>query len=299
MKTFTKKRILSLLMASALVGACAKKNDDGASADSSPGETESAVEAGLTVVSGMMDEQANASLALSSERVRNSPWALLLPEAFAANCSRAVANTCSSGVRSALYDDCAVAGTLRTLNGQVDLTYSQAACTLASNGDSVTRVYNVTVNGPRGGSYTLSSHSATDYTGATYGGGGVLTKTSAGWNVQILGRHSSFTLGGRERMSVSVRTLSDLQVTGGISRASRTVSGGQLQVNHNRAGFTAVFAPSNLQWSSSCCHPTSGQLAVTYSGSKTGSATVTFNGCGSASLSESGQTTSLALSYCE
>lgn len=294
----TKMKLRTMALATLLLAACSKKSDDAATVDAGLNSSESAVEAGITVVSGMADEQSGASLALRSEK-RASPWAMLLPEAVAANCTRAVSSTCSSGVRGVVYGDCAVPGTLRTLSGRVDLTYSQANCSLAVTNDTVTREYNVEISGPRGGVYTLSSANATDYNGQTYGGGGELTKTAGGWEIDILGRHARFDRNGNNWMNVSVRTLTPLQVTGGLGRASRTVNGGQLQVNHNIAKFTAVFTPSNLQWTASCCHPTSGQLGVTYSGSKTGSATVTFNGCGSAELSEGGQTSTISLSYCE
>jgi len=77
------------------------------------------------------------------------------------------------------------------------------------------------------------------------------------------------------------------------------MNGGSLEVNHNLAGFTAIFTPSNLQWSAGCCHPVAGSLAVTYSGSKTGTATVSFNGCGSATVNQDGQSQAVEFSYCE
>lgn len=297
-----KTTILCLAVLTAV--GCGRRSDDGSSAEDSLNATESVVESGVTVVSGMADEQSNSSLALKSEPEKPTIWWVLLrPEtASATACSRAVAATCSSGQRSALYADCSVSGTLRTMNGQVDLSYSQTDCSMALTGDSVTRSFNVTVTGARSGQFTLSSQSQTDYVGNTYGGGGRLTKTSGGWDLEILGRHSSFERNGRRLMSVSVRTLSPLHVSGSLGRSSRSVSGGQLEVNHNLAGFTAVFAPSAshpLQWTAGCCHPTSGQLGVTYSGAKTGSATVDFAGCGTANLTEGGQTSQITLSYCE
>jgi hypothetical protein len=158
----------------------------------------------------------------------------------------------------------------------------------------------LSIVGPRGGTVTNASSTSSDYTGASYGGGGRLTKTASGYDLDILGKHKSLTYNSKSIFNISIRTLSTMQVTGGLSRSSRTLNGGQLQINHNLAKFTATIVPTNLQYSNTCCHPISGSLALTYSGSKTGSATITFSsGCGVASKTENGQSSQVELSYCE
>lgn len=279
---------------------CAKQN----SADSAEVVSPEAavVEAAASSVGDISDEQANENYAvvrtesLSKYAILEN---LLFPKATASGfCGRAVSATCSQGMREADYSDCNP--TLSTtLDGFVRLTYSEAACTLSSSGDTVARTYDLTLSGPHGGVATVSSAAASDYRGTSYGGGGVLTKTASGYSIDVLGKHIALNFRSIPLYNVSIRTLSTLQLTGTLSRSNRVWSSGQLEVNHNLAGFTAVFQPSNLQWSSSCCYPVSGSLSVQYSGSRTGSATVTFNGCGTANYSDGVQQKTIALNYCE
>ncbi|MCE3011236.1 MAG: hypothetical protein LW875_11560 [Proteobacteria bacterium] len=291
------KKVLVSLMLIGLVAGCGKKEEAQTSVD----PVEATMESGLSVISGMADEQAGSGYAIMNKSLP-SVWDVLAPQAAVASsaCSRALSSSCVSSRRSASHNGCSVGAGLVTLTGQVDLTYSQSSCLMTNNGDSVTRTYNVQFEGPRGATLSLSSAVETDYRGSSYGGGGRLTKTASGFDLEVFGRHSQLVSSrGRQLYDVSVRTLSPLSISGSLSRSSRTVISGSLEVNHNLAGFTAVFTPTNLQWSGSCCHPISGSVSVSYSGAKTGSATVNFNGCGSAQVNQDGQTQTVELSYCE
>lgn len=155
------------------------------------------------------------------------------------------------------------------------------------------------MSGIRGGNLSTSSTTSTDYKNQSYGGGGRLTTTTNGWNLEILGKHKSLNVSGVELANISLRTLSPLLVTGSLSRINRTVSGGQIEVNFNKATTTAVVHPLNLQWSNSCCHPISGSMSLTWSGSKSGTSAVTFQDCGQATIIENGQERNIELSYCE
>jgi len=296
-------QILTTLIAVLVFSSCGKKANDSDGSDSI-NSTEASIESGLSVMNGSMDDQAGSSFASLTTpskptAIASTLYRLALPEAEAVACSRAVVSSCTAGVKSALYNACDLANTLFKMSGQVNLTYSQSDCSLNVNGDTVTRTYSVSISGPRSGTLTLSSNSASDYNGATYGGGGRLTKTASGWNIDVLGKHKSFSRRGFELFNISMRTTSPWQVTGSLSRASRVVNSGVLEINHNLAKFTMTVTPNNLQYSASCCHPVSGSLNVGFSGSKTGNATVSFQSCGVASLLENGQTTALELSYCE
>lgn len=292
------KQILLLSLILTMSIGCKKKLEEDTDLTVDP--VEASVESGVSMISGMSDEQAGTSYAFQSQKIPTSIWEVLLGEkAYAATCTRALYASCNSGVRTASFNQCDVSGSSATLYGDVTLTYSDAACGLSSNGNTVTRTYNIEINGPRGGKIAHSSDNRSDYRGTSYGGGGRLTKTVSGWGLDILGRNSVLTFRGRSIFDVSVRTLSQVSISGSLSRASRLVTGGQIEVNHNMAGFTSVITPSNLQWSNSCCYPVSGSLSVSYSGSKTGSATVTFSGCGSASVNQGGQVSSVNMSYCE
>lgn len=275
---------------------CAAKNSGDPSVAVDP--IEASVEAGVTAADGTIDDQNGSVYALRSP-VRASFLDLLEERASAASCVRAVGMACSAGVRQTSYNDCSGVNSSRDFNGSVTLTYSQAACTLSSNGDTVTRTYSVQISGPRGGVVSNSSSAHTNYLGSSIGGGGQITKTAGGYSLAILGRNSSLSYNSRTLYDISVHTSSPVSVLGSLSRSSRTLDGGAIVVDHNLAGFTATFAPSNLGYSASCCHPVSGSMSVTFAGSKTGSGTITFNSCGSATVNYNGSTSDIALSYCE
>lgn len=247
-----------------------------------------------TALSSLADEQSGASMA----RAENPLITLLLPRAVADSCQRPFYVSCQSGFKSETYDSCPLY--LGKIDGEAQLAYSNGSCSLTTAGQSVSRSYDFTVTGPRGGTYYVTSDTAQDYKGDTYGGGEVLSKTMGGWTVDILGRHKSFvSRRGREAYNVSLRTLQAYTITGSLSRSSRLVNGGQIEVNHNLAGLTALIEPNQVQWSSSCCHPVSGSLTITYSGSRTGSASIEFLGCGAAQIVRAGQIQNIGLSYCE
>ncbi len=300
-------KVISTIAIIALISsACGRRNanDPGQNAMGAVDPVEATIETGVTLINGLADDQAGSSYALSLGNQKTSVWSLLLgKEAYAALCERVAASpmvVCNNNVKEVQYDNCELGTSGRTLNGFVQLTYSHASCTLSTDGDSVNREYDITISGPRGGIVTHTSEAQSDYkVGPAYGGGGTVTKTAAGWDLSVAGRHSSFSFKNREIFNVSVRTIQPLNISGGLGRSNRHISNGQLEVNHNLAKFTAVFTANNLQWTSSCCHPTSGSLGVVYSGSKSGSATVTFNGCGAASVDQGGQQQSIELSYCE
>jgi hypothetical protein len=291
--------LISIVLISTLV-ACGKKENN--EEDVSVGSEEAAVESGITMIGGLADDQSGSSLALKSEV--NNPYPnfmdILAPKAYAANCSRAFFQGCSSGVKSISYDGCEIPGTSKLLDGEVALTYTDSTCSLANNGESVTRTYDIQMSGIRGGVIGYSSAIQKDYREEEYGGGGRITRTPSGWEIDILGRHAQLTFRNREIYNTSIRTLSPVEVTGSLSRTSRLINGGQIEVSHNKAEFTATMTPNNLQWTGSCCHPTSGTLDVVYSGNITGQAIVTFGSvCGQATVDKDGQSKSIQLSYCE
>lgn len=284
-------------------GGCGEKKEDEAS--SSVDSVESTIESGVTAMDGVIDEQVNSiGFSLRAQENRSiAEWvnSVLFPLAHATTCTRARAATCSAGVQTVTYDSCTGPLDLITASGDVTLTYSSANCTMTSTGDSVSRTYDLTLNGPRSGVLTLTSENTAPYDTnvAAFGGGGKLTKTSSGYSLEILGKHKSFSSRGTERFNVSMKTSSAVTVTGGLTRASRTVNGGELIVYHNLARFTATIQPVNLTYTSASCHPATGSLNVTFAGNVTGTATVTFNGDGSATVDHGGTVSTFTLSYCE
>ncbi len=276
---------LILFLATTVV-ACAKTKD---SAEISVNSENAAVEGGITTLNALIDDQAGSSFAAHRAK---SPveklFSLAIPEAYAASCSRALNQACNAGVK---YYETASCDLLRGVqfSGFINLAYSNASCDMSANGDSVTRTYDYDISGPYGGVLAVTSE----------GGGGRLTRTATGWTAEILGKRKVLTYRSREVMNLSISTPQPIEITGTLGRASRVVNSGSFQVVHNKAGFTALYQPSNLTYNNSCCHPVAGTLAVTYSGSISGSGSVTFNGCGSATLVRNGQSQDVQLNYCE
>lgn len=289
------KKLTYTLALVLLTTSCAKKlTEDN---DVTVSNITAEVESGSTAVTSILDEQAGNNYAMSTP-ANKSIFEMVLPKSYALDCMRPFFSACSSGVKAATYNACDVGAF--TLSGSAQLQYSQNLCSMNLNGDSVTRTYSLQRVGPRGGTLSVSSDAKADYRGGTaYGGGGRITKTVSGHTLDILGKHKNLTIRGRSVYDISIKTIAPLQVTGGLDRANRTIQSGQLEVNHNRAGETAVWTYNNVQFSSLCCHPVSGTIDIVWSGAKSGQAQMTFQGCGLAQVTEGGQSTQVEMSYCE
>lgn len=305
MKTTTK--FLGLALIGTLVACGQRQIDDSGFSASSLDNEETSIESGVTALSALADDESGSSLAQGVRPDFNQAiakvWQQLLPEAWAANCTRARFEACladgSGGAyRLTNYAQCVLANNA-TLSGFVKLSYSDAACNI-DVGDTVNRTYDVTFTGVYGGTLAISSARHEDYRGITIGGGGTLARISANeWQLNLAGKHKVLSSPRRKLFDVSVRTTAPLTLTGSLSRQGRIVDGGSYEVNHNLAQFTATYQPHQLTWTGTCCHPISGSLDVVYSGSVTGSAQVTFNGCGSATLVKDNLSRPLNLNYCE
>ncbi len=265
---------------------------------------EAALNAGIASLGGVLDEQIGGA---GFTRVRAPfPAALAfalaepLPRALAAACARAVSQTCSADTKGVAYSGCTGRAGALAYEGSVQLDWTGDGDCVLDDGETVTRTAAVTITGPYGGTLAITSADGRNYLGHSFGGGASLTQTSAGnWQVNIAGQHKTLRSRGRAIYGVSVRTGTAVGVTGTIARAGRNVNGGTLVVHHNIAQFTATYAPIDLTYSNFHCHPQSGSLAVTYSGSQTGTATVVFTGGSSARISKDGINRNVTLEYCE
>jgi len=293
---------LSLIGASALLlSGCAPANR---AAEIEADNQEVALESGVTAMNGLLDDQSSTN-GFASNRSSFKPTVtsiseMILPQAHAAVCTRAIAQVCSGSTKSITYSGCTGPNGLVSLSGQVNLVWSgNGNCTL-ENGEAVSRTYELEFNGPRGGVLSVSSSNKSTWEGNSIGGGGSLSQISANsWALSIAGKHKTLVYRNREIFDISVATASPISVTGSLLRNGRVVNGGSLVVYHNRAGFTATFVPNNLTYSAGSCHPVSGSVNVTYTGSLVGNATVTFNGNGNATITRDGISRSVTLTYCE
>ncbi len=281
---------LIALMLMLTVSACAKQKEE---EDLNVNAEASSLEGGVTSLNAIIDDEAGSSFAAYSKpnayEYAEKLFSTVLPQAHAVSCMRAFDQGCNAGVKSYSTSSCDLPRGAK-FSGFITLTYSDASCSMATTGDFVNRTYDYDIAGPYGGA-VLSVTSD--------GGGGKLTKTAGGWSAEILGKKKILTWRNREVMNLNISTPQPIDITGTLGRASRVVNSGQLQVVHNLAGFTALYEPVNLTYNNSCCHPIAGTLNVTYSGAIIGTGSVTFNGCGSATIVRNGQSQDVRLNYCE
>ncbi|MCB0368703.1 MAG: hypothetical protein KDD45_04465 [Bdellovibrionales bacterium] len=299
---YKKSLIIILAMTSLVLVNCSKAKTD--EEVSSVSDSTALIESGVTAISGAADDQSETSYAVMTP-VKNQfdlINQLLLPKCYAASCSRALDSTCSSGIQSTSFSSCSLGSSRVTVNGNIQLAYSSSACDMSATGNTVTRTYNYSITGPRGGGViTTSSNSHSDYENNQIGGGAKITRLAAGYKMEILGKHKVFTLNNKTLFDISMHSDSanPLVFSGSLVRNQRVLANGKLILSHNLAKYSTTFTMTNLKWTSVCCHPIEGQIAVEYSGSKTGAASVTFTSCGMAQLEKDGQTEQIELSYCE
>lgn len=256
------------------------------------------IEASMNSVSGATDDASNETVVASStpsllEKILGQAF---ISSAYAAACTRSLSN--ASGVCT--RDVNCEAGAY-VWSGSAQLSFSNgSSCALGSMGETFTRTVNFTRSGPRG-SLQITSASRTPYTGPALGGGILVTKADNGSavDIDILGQHKILTrTGGAVLFDMSFTTPSQLQLNK-LARNGRIISGGILEVYHNRAQFKAEHSVSNLTYSAACCYPVSGSISTIFSGSLTGSGSVVFNSCGNFTATYNGQSKSFSMANCE
>ena len=302
MKTSKQLTALILTTTSILVAACGKKS--GNEVDSSVSDT---VEAGITALSGLGDDGSNSAVAADNSRTFMDR---LLDETFAERTAQATlgcTRTLSGSAGTCTRDVNCTFGAY-SWSGDVALTFSNGSSCLnpgiSNAGDSVTRIADFLRSGPRGSLKTISSTSAghTDYLGDVIGGGTTATRTAGGGlSVAVNGVSKVLaSASGSSLFDISLKTSSPVSMNH-LARNGRVVTDGSLQIIHNLAKYTATHTYKNVVWSNNdCCYPTSGEIDIAFDGSVTGSATVTFNGCGSGLIqNDKGSQLSFSLANCE
>jgi hypothetical protein len=210
----------------------------------------------------------------------------LYPKAQAVACKDTAFTACNGSSQKVRdLSGCTINGA--TFTGDVTLQFSDAACVLNSNGDTVDREPNFTVTGRRGAVLTVSK----------VGNGQRITRgaTASDFTFSNDGIRRVFTLASRTLFDYTTSTTSDITVTGS-SRSDRVMTGGQLRVTNNDSGVSCNYAPSNVTWTSSCNCATSGSWAGTCSDGKTTSVVIT--GCGTGSITIGEDTEALSFDRC-
>ena len=238
----------------------------------------------------MMDNQRHF-IAVREQKLKGSGlkdlWALLQPvqSAQAGACKDTTFSACTSSQKVRDLNDCNIGSAV--FSGDVTLTFSDAACVVNSDGDSVRRAPNFTVTGRRGATLTVSK------TGTN---GQTISRTSAGvFTFANDGIRRVFALGSNTLFDYTTTTTSNINITG-TSRSDRVISGGTLRVLNNVSSVSCEYVPNNVRWSSSCNCAVEGSWSGTCSDGKSSSVSIT--GCGSATIAVGEDSESLTFDRC-
>ena len=194
-------------------------------------------------------------------------------------------------------------------SGMILLTYNKDNCDF-SQANSIVRknISSYYKKGVRNNILEILTTNSTNYKNETYGNGSLLSSNNDGtYKLSISGvKKKLITEQNMEIYSHNIHTTKDIDVYNefnpdNLRRAGRVVTGGTIDVDYNQEGITMSISPSELRYVNTCCHPITGDLAIRYSGNKSGTATASFTGeCGKLHYQESGQEkTTIELSYCE
>lgn len=306
------KKTIFIISTVLFLGACNKKSDDAIT-----NSVDTTAEVGQQVGEAMaaVDESggsANGSIALvepagayktfarlSNEKITtssmNSSFNLLVNKAQAAACSTITFGACGATVANAKVKDFAscTLGIGATITGSVQLVFAgtgAASCQIPATNDSVTRTPNFTITGARGATFQVSVPS----------GGTGQTVTRAGtdsFNFNNTGIRRSFTTAaGTTLLDVTTKTTSDIALSGS-TRATRSITGGALQVTNNLNSQVCTLSPSSVQWTDGCNCPTSGSWTGSCSTGET--LTVAFSStCGSSTVTLGSDVKTISMDRC-
>lgn len=243
-----------------------------------------------------------------------SPFTLI-PKAWAASACPTVwdagsATYCSGNVMTLTYTECSPSATsIATWNGSQIFTFNGQTCGVPStawtSGSLVHTVgpktYRSTGTGVKvwANTTTLSGYQTPVNGGSTVSFVGALARTATISGIEYFATKTI----GSETQTVwdqTVSTTAPIVIAG--SGATRTISSGTTLVQNNRQLISAsVLVQTPLIFANpACCYPTSGVLATSYSGTQTGTETLTFTAvCGAATFVDStGKSSSITLSHC-
>lgn len=293
------RMLMGLILPLVLVHvSCAKKGDTTeASADAVAYTAEMAV----TTVGGAFDDASGGTF--TSELTSSG---LGIQTA----CARPTASACTGSgpyTQTATYAGCSIGSSLYTLTGTAVIAYTNATCNTnfaTTAGATATRVVSLVRTGPAGGQLTTVTEAHSAYDGTSIGAGQVLAMGSPANSatLAIAGVHKTFTIGGKTIFDHSIMTTTPITANSTLSRAGRSISAGAVAIYHNLAKYTATYTVSSpLVWTSGCCYPTSGTVTAAFTGSLSGTGSVTFSStCGTATITRSnGDTQNFTMSYCE
>ncbi len=316
MKTVTKVNELFnflLVIVAAFSAGCGKGADATATNDTSAAEVTASTIAGqATAADATIGFQERGYVPLWQKWAENVQ-SKIIPEAWATSCSTFIAggSACGGGVTSNYtLGGCnpAFAPAASWTGTWVYTFNTNAAClsakttglmtTGASNTFTTTSSVPGVTRAAGSGVYVNMDTDVSGYSVPSNGGTQITCGGSgcpASRNIRILGLHRSLYSSSSAKISDhTIKTTSDLVMTG--TDGTRQITSGTIVVQHNLARFTATTnVVSALTHTSGCCFPTGGSLQTTYTGSKTGTETITFQStCGKATVGS----IALTLTHC-
>ncbi len=272
------KYIFSFLALSLLVGCAEESAVDIQETAQQIGDVMASVDESGGTSNGtmVMMESHRRFIAAREKAMQPSPLFLLkalglIPEAQAVACKDTTFTACAASEKVRDLSGCTIGGA--TFTGDITLQFSDAACVLDSNGDTVDREPNFTVTGRRGAVLTVTK----------IGTGQRITRgaTAGNFTFSNAGIRRVFTLASQTLFDYTAETTSDITVTG-TSRTDRVMTGGSLRVTNNSSGVTCNYAPSNVTWASTCNCATSGTWTGSCSDGK--DTTIAVTGCGTGTI---------------
>lgn len=301
-----KNRSLILLCVALLTFGCKKGGEDAADIEETAQQIGD-VMASIDEVSDGSGNIANLENSVQKTFARYAPSdvpergvmaSVLVPEAQAAGCftGGTTVSSCSAAPHTITkrFNNCNIGSA--SLSGDVTLVWSGAgvtSCSISAATQQVARTPSFTLTGRRGATLTVSK------TGAA---GQVIKYVSGSGTTRIFeftndGIKRKFTVGATTLLENTTATSAAITITGS-DRSNRVMSGGSLRITNNLTGVTCDYSPQNVTWTSAnpCNCPTQGSW--TGSCSDGASATLSITGCGTASYSQGGSSTTLTFDRC-
>jgi hypothetical protein len=218
---------------------------------------------------------------------------------------------CDNNTITLTYDDCSFNGSSATWNGSQIFTFPNGGCTTAPSTSFVTFTRTFGSNTSRTSTndivVNLNTATPSGYV-VTKSGGISVISDGTDRTITINGVHLTAektfttTLGVQKTVTVWDHTISSAPLSVIKDNANFLIQSGSsaVTVQHNLAEFSATCTVTDtLVFIPNCCHPTAGQWTCTLSGSTTGSETLTYGACGTATYTNNqNATTSITLQHC-
>ncbi|HWU43637.1 MAG TPA: hypothetical protein VN132_09375 [Bdellovibrio sp.] len=331
------KQSFSLLTSLGLVTVALTGCGQGSTSASSSSGSSSASEMAASSVGGALASSDSSGTMAFSEFQRKNIWSvLLLPSAQATNACPTVASGgtgCAASGNPVLltYSSCSFGSSAATWSGTLEVslinngaitcgTFPDHAGSRLANNDGILRQF---VDGSGNPSTAVRTNAAgvpviIDHASANLAnfdtGTSINPNIGTGYGTKVVFNGS----GGRKEVQVRQRLYSaafdhsiDADVTLSEAAGTRTITGGTVKVYHNKLKVIGTSTFTNVTYNNQCCNPISGSISTAFSqGANVSptalgalvvgqSETLTFTGCGTATLTNtSGTTTNVTLNNC-